>query len=128
VASVSPSGAGVYHRRRQVSGVRRSHPSCLLYSGSCRLAHQTVIPPSTWRLMPVTYAEASDARKTRGPTRSLASAIRRNGILSHSFRMNSSSWPPSTPPGEIAFTLMPYGPQNAARYFVRLRTAAFEAP
>ena len=44
------------------------------------LAHQADQPPSATRFAPVTYDDASDARKTTGPTTSPTSAIRPSGM------------------------------------------------
>jgi len=41
--------------------------------------YHTVKPPSTFRFMPVTYAEARDARKSSGPCRSVSAAMRPRG-------------------------------------------------
>src|SRR6266511_4332935 len=42
--------------------------------------HQALQPPSATRFAPVTYDEASEARKTTGPTTSCTSAMRPSGI------------------------------------------------
>src|SRR4030095_11801131 len=44
-------------------------------------AHTARYPPSTSRTMPVTMADASDARNSAGPTISSVSPIRPSGIL-----------------------------------------------
>ena len=41
-----------------------------------------IVPPSTYRTVPVMKSEAADARKTDGPTRSSMSAMRPIGTLS----------------------------------------------
>src|SRR5438105_4579629 len=43
--------------------------------------HQAVQPPSTGRLIPVTYEDASEARKRSGPSISCGSPVRAKGVL-----------------------------------------------
>jgi hypothetical protein len=96
-------------------------------------APPAVTPPSTTMVSPVTKLEASEARKSSGPTSSLGLPTRFMGE-----RPLAQSRKPGMPkrpavislgnhPGAMALTRTPRLPQLDARWRVRLTTAPLEA-
>lgn len=71
-------------------------------------------PPSTGSTWPLTCLEASLARKTTAPFKSSLLPSRRSGVRAMTASPMSSSRPADIfdgkKPGQIALTLMPYGP------------------
>src|SRR6185503_6479949 len=59
--------------------------------------HQADQPPSTTRLAPVTYDEASAARNTTAPTASDTSISRPTGERTEKASTNGAGWPFSIP-------------------------------
>ena len=77
---------------------------------------QAVNPPSTRSSCPVDVGGRRRSEEEQRPDEvprlgHAARAARAREYL----RTNSPSWPPRTPPGEIAFTRTPYGPQRRAK-------------
>jgi hypothetical protein len=66
----------VQEDRRQAQDAEHDPPAAACWS----VFQSAVHPPSTVRLRPVTYAEASEARKTIGPLMSAGPAILRSGV------------------------------------------------
>ena len=87
-------------------------------------------PPSTGSTWPLTCLEASLARKTTAPFKSSLLPRRPSGVRAMTASPMSSSKPADIfdgkNPGQIALTLMPYGPHSQARVRVKLMSAAFE--
>src|SRR5581483_2342511 len=69
--------------------------------------HQADQPPSTTRLAPVMYEDASDARKTIAPSASLACAIRPRGTRAVYASRNSVGWSLKTPASVSVLTRTP---------------------
>ena len=95
--------------------------------------HLIVQPPSTISTSPVTYDEASDTRKTTGPTSSSARPRRANGVSSRIACSFASSCSPAAPgmntsmyAGEKALTRMPCGAHSSASDLVSMLTPPFE--
>jgi hypothetical protein len=90
-------------------------------------------PPSTARICPVTKLDASDARKSNGPTSSSGRPIRPIGAIffAHSRNGGMENAPAvislGNQPGASAFTRTPRSAQLAARFRVKLMTAALVA-
>ena len=93
------------------------------------LAYHAVHPPSTIKLAPVIYEEASEIKNNIAPLYSSFLAILPKIVLSEYFLMNFLSWyvVSRTPPGESVFTLIFFPLQYAAKYLVKLTTAPFVA-
>ena len=66
----------IREREAQVSGELRNARD----PGPVRPSHQQIAPPSTMRLLPVQYDDASLSRNVTGPTISSASAHRPSGM------------------------------------------------
>ena len=86
-------------------------------------------PPSTIKLAPVIYDEASDAKNKSGPLYSSLLAILPRIVFSEYFFTKSFFIYDSfkTPPKDNVFTLMFFLFQYAAKYLVKLITAPFVA-
>src|SRR3954454_22164694 len=93
-------------RRPAAAGRAESEQLCRDDRDSPR-AHHALQPPSTTRLAPVTYDDASEARKTTGPTTSPTSAIRPSGIRAAYASTNSGGWSLATPASVSVFTRTP---------------------
>src|SRR5262245_31351619 len=91
-----------------------------------------VHPPSTNNALPVTYAEASEARKTAAPAISCKSPQRPIGILETKSRYFAGSLSNclfisvAKGPGQIAFTVTPLGAHSSASVRVKPKIAAFD--
>src|SRR6266508_192123 len=83
-------------------------------------------PPSTTTFAPVTYDDASDARKTTAPSASCGVSIRPSGTRASYASRNSFGWSFHTPARVSVFTRTPLFAQYVARYLVRFRIADFE--
>src|SRR5262245_53874219 len=90
------------------------------------------IPPSTTREAPVTKLEASDARNKRAASSSPSSPTRFIGVISKmraqdgSSAKNGAVISEGNQPGHRTFTRTPRRAHDAARFLVRLITAAFD--
>src|SRR5689334_23930704 len=93
------------------------------------------MPPSTSRIVPVTYDEASEARNRAASAMSACVPQRRNGvdavmvslipgIVAMTLSMPQVS---SIGPGLMPLTRTPAGPHSIARHLVNMLTAALDA-
>ena len=94
--------------------------------------HAMLVPPSTWRVIPVAICDSAEAKKRAAPTKSSGFITFPNGIRARrAFKNFSSSrslrlMSVSVSPGESALTRIPYCASSKAIHFVNIATPALE--
>src|SRR3954447_4258860 len=99
----------------------------------CLVDHRIVQPPSTIKISPVTYDDASETRNTTGPTNSSGRPRRASGVRSRTACSFASSCSPAAPgmntsmyAGANALTRMPCGAHSSASDLVIMLTPPLE--